>query len=226
TGDMLVHLDPDISENVYDRGNNEWGPMFGQDGSAQGHLRKQTIGKGDIFLFFGLYGWVSKNEGKYRYVRGEKKFHMLWGLMQIEDVIHFDNPDEINRVKEWMKSHPHFYLQGAKQNTLYIGRKDLIVDGKLIAQNCGTGTFEKYRDELQLTRKGSHKLTDWLVPSFLFNSDKKKLPTYHQNHNLWNQEEDKYNLKAASIGQEFVFDCAEHPGAIDWLKKLIKGEEQ
>lgn len=143
---------------------------------------------------------------------------MLWGWMQIEDIIHLDEPE--NKTQDWMKYHPHFYMPDSKQNTLYIGSKDLTINEKVIIPNGGTGTFDKYQDELQLTRKGSN-LTDWIVPAFLYNDDEKKRPTYHQKEWRWKKEEDKYNLRAVSKGQEFVSDCEDHHGAMDWIIKLI-----
>ena len=49
-----AHLDPDINCESLSR-HAEWRPIFGQIGAAQGHLRKNNVQPGDIFLFFGLY---------------------------------------------------------------------------------------------------------------------------------------------------------------------------
>lgn len=227
--DDITHFDPDIISEVYQDKKSkwssyrksEWSPLFGQDGISQGHLRLQNVGKGDIFLFFGLYGMVTKVGDNYQYVRGAKKFHMLWGWMQVEDVIKVDNSD--NKVKDWMRYHPHFYLHNSKQNTLYLASNDLIIDNEVILENGGAGKFKKYSEELQLTKQGSDRLTDWILPSCFYNSDDKKKMTFHQKDDRWNLIDDKVELKVVSIGQEFVIDCKDNSQLVEWISNIIKG---
>ncbi len=220
---MIAHLDPDIIREVYHDRKSEWAPLFGQDGISQGHLRLQKISKGDIFLFFGLFGMVEKINDIYKYVRAAKKFHMLWGWMQVEDIISVDNSD--NKIKEWMKYHPHFYLKNSKENTLYLASKDLMIDDKIILKNGGAGKFEKYSEELQLTKQGSDRLTEWILPSCFYNSDDKKKMTYHQKNDLWRLTGDKVELKSVSIGQEFVLDCKDNNQVVEWIKHIIQKEQ-
>ncbi len=218
-GEMLVRLGLDLLKDVYPKRNTAWRPLFGQLGSAQGHLRGQGIGRGDIFLFFGWYNWVRQEGGLYSYLKGEKPFHLLWGWFQVEDVIDLDKPG--NKIQEWMSYHPYFYMPGVKGKALYLGAQDLVIDQKIIIENGGVGKFSEYREGLQLTKPGSGKCTDWLVPGFLYNEDKKKLPTYHQDLGRWKKEGEGYKLTAVSIGQEFVFDSEDHLGAVDWIVGLI-----
>ncbi|MDD4157531.1 MAG: hypothetical protein PHY08_13280 [Candidatus Cloacimonetes bacterium] len=215
-GDDITHFDPDIIREVYQNRKPEWTPLFGQDSSFQGHLRLQNVGKGDIFLFFGLFRMVKKVGNNYQYVRGAKKFNMLWGWMQIEDIISVDNSD--NKVKDWMKYHSHFYLKDSKQNTLYLASKDLIIDEEVILENGGAGKFKKYSEELQLTRQGSDPWTDWILPSCFYNSEM----TFHQKDDRWKLIDDKVELKAVSRGQEFVLDCKDNSQVVDWIKNIIK----
>lgn len=217
--DALVRLGLDLLKDVYPDRDQDWRPLFGQLGSAQGHLSKQGIGRGDIFLFFGLYNWVRKEKGLYSYEKNEQAFHMLWGWFQIDDVIDLDKPD--NKIQAWMKYHPYFYMPDVKRKALYLGSQDLTIGQKVMIKGGGVGIFDKYRQELQLSRKGSARCTDWLVPAFLYNEDKTKLPTYHQDPARWRKEGDRYNLTAVSIGQEFVFDSEDHLGATDWIVGLI-----
>ena len=70
-----VHLDPDLNFDAYrhrkGRANwQEWRGMLGQAGIAQGHLNKQGVGSGDVFLFFGLYRRVEDTAQGWRFVRG------------------------------------------------------------------------------------------------------------------------------------------------------------
>ena len=50
-----AHIDPDLAKNSLPRLAG-WRPIFGQTGPAQGHLRNNGVGLGDLFLFFGLFG--------------------------------------------------------------------------------------------------------------------------------------------------------------------------
>ena len=224
SGEMLVRLGLDLLKDVYPIRDLDWRPLFGQLGSAQGHLKRQGIGKGDIFLFFGLYNWVKKENGLYSYVKNEKPFHMLWGWFQVEDVIDLDNPED--KIQAWMKQHPYFYMPGVKGKALYLGSRDLTIDEKVILKGGGVGIYKEYRQDLRLSRKGSGQCTDWLVPAVLYSEDKAKLPSYHQDPGRWTKEGDMYRLKAVSIGQEFVFESEDHPGATEWIVSLIgKGIE-
>ena len=64
-GQNRVHFDPDLNFETYRYRKNrarwqQWRGMLGQTGIAQGHLDKQGVGSGDVFLFFGLYRRVEE----------------------------------------------------------------------------------------------------------------------------------------------------------------------
>lgn len=105
--------------------------------------------------------------------------------------------------------------------SLYIGSRDLIIENNVVLINGGAGSFQTYRRELQLTEIGSN-LTDWILPSFFYAKDRSKRLTYHQSDESWTHKGDKVSLKAAPIGQEFVFDCANNPQAVKWVIDLIQ----
>ena len=58
------HLDPDIDPTHCSR-QSGWRGALGQDGAAQGHLAKQQVQPGDLFLFWGLFRPVDKLAGKW-----------------------------------------------------------------------------------------------------------------------------------------------------------------
>jgi hypothetical protein len=231
--DTLVHLDPDIIKDVYSPRDQDWIPLFGQDQPAQSHLRIQKIGPGDIFLFFGLFRWVKIENGVYKYIseKIEKPFHMLWGWMQVGKKIELHQQDDYNKqwvsdnpmVENWMKYHPHFAMEKSKENTLYVGNQDLIIDNNLVLANGGAGSFKTYREELQLTAKNSN-LTDWLLPSFFYSEDQSKRLSCHPSNESWKRRGDKVSLKATPIGQEFILDCLDNNEAIEWLIDLISNK--
>ena len=75
-----AHVDPDLDPQAYPRADG-WRPLFGQMGAAQGHLRKQGVAPGDLFLFFGLFRPVEKKQGAWRFVKRSAAQHALWGLV-------------------------------------------------------------------------------------------------------------------------------------------------
>ena len=62
-----------------------WCPTLGQIGSAQGHLRKQGVGPGDLFLFWASFRRVDED---LRWKGGTE--HHIWGWLQIGDVVSVD----------------------------------------------------------------------------------------------------------------------------------------
>ena len=49
-----VQIDPALAQDSLQRLAG-WRPIFGQTGPAQGHLRNNGVGPGDLFLFFGFF---------------------------------------------------------------------------------------------------------------------------------------------------------------------------
>jgi hypothetical protein len=75
------HLDPDLVRGARRDRHPDWRPIFGQAGSAEGHLRKQGVGvlprgedflhnggSGPLFLFFGLYGMTADVAREFEFV--------------------------------------------------------------------------------------------------------------------------------------------------------------
>ena len=70
-----AHLDPDLVPGSFPRLPG-WRPLFGQTGAAQGHLRNNSIGPGDLFLFFGLFRHVKVMHGSYIWACGARPRHL------------------------------------------------------------------------------------------------------------------------------------------------------
>jgi hypothetical protein len=73
-----AHLDPDLSSQSILRLNG-WRPIFGQVGASEGHIQNQHVGRGDVFLFFGLYRRIENSLKGWRYVRDATLMHVLFG---------------------------------------------------------------------------------------------------------------------------------------------------
>src|ERR1035441_10298916 len=77
-----AHMDPDLSALSIPR-RQGWRPLFGQEGDAESHLENQGVGPGDVFLFFGLFREVERSVDGWRYVRGSRPMHVIFGWLQV-----------------------------------------------------------------------------------------------------------------------------------------------
>lgn len=123
-------------------------PMFadghcwlGQSGAAQGHLRKQGVGEGDVFLFFGLFAEPETRE----------RHHRVFGHMRV--TCH-GAPHAIAADHRWTpppRPHPHLTGDWGSGNAIYHGP--------------GT-TARRASPALRLTQPDG-PLNSWIVPSWL-----------------------------------------------------------
>lgn len=206
------HYDPDIREGALDERYRPkgWRPAFGQKGSSLSHLQKQGVNIGDIFLFFGLFreAKISK-DGKYRFVRGAQPKHIIWGYMQVGDIL--DDPTA--KEYPWLADgpnglhrHPHLDRPKDKPNAIFIGTPNLSWDKTRKGADCLQ--FDK---RLILTKEGM-SASCWDLPEFFKDIEL----SYHSAKN-WR---DGY-FKSAGRGQEFVFSADDNPAAIAWLHSII-----
>ena len=197
--------DPDIRQSVYVNPPVDWKPAFGQCGSSQTHLHKQGIGKDDLFLFFGWFRQTEENNGKLRYIPKSPDIHIIFGYLQIGDMI--TEQIDIRRDYSW---HPHANLNIAN-NCLYIPRDKLSWNDKI----PGYGVFS-YDKRLVLT-KDSMTRSSWKLPDFF-----KKINITGQYKNPWrtDPQHGEY-FRVMDIGQEFVIE--ENDEVTAWAKSLIEG---
>lgn len=194
------HLDPDLRKDVKDRLPG-WKPAFGQSKAALSHLQNMGVGEGDLFLFFGWFRETEMNQGKLIYKRKSKDLHIIYGYMQIGEII--DDPK--SDVPDWLKEHPHVSdKKNRKNNAIYLPTDKL----SFIPSFNGCGLLN-YRKDRVLTKDGMSK-GKWDLPEFF----KDVAISYHPHP--W---KDGY-FKSADKGQEFVLDAT--PEIIDWAKQIIK----
>ncbi|MEQ5787537.1 hypothetical protein J3454_06490 [Erythrobacter sp. NFXS35] len=114
--------------------------ILGQCHAAQGHLVKQGVREGDVFLFFGLF------DGE-----GEGRHHRVFAYLVIEQRIDLVTCDEDTRARYRTLGQPHaFGLHGAN-DMLYVGRGPAA---KTVPAS------------LRLTAPGE-KPSQWIVPDWL-----------------------------------------------------------
>jgi len=191
------HLDPDIYEQIFPR-NKGWKGLFGQSGSAQGHLKNNEIGIGDIFLFFGWFKETELKNNRLQYKKGSPDLHVIYGYLEIGST-YTKRP-----LAEKIKYHPHAEYFNRKNNCIYEASDKLSFKKELF----GYGTF-KYNENLVLTKEGETR-SHWDLPEFF----KEVNISYHSEKSF----KEEY-FDSAKRGQEFVIDSNEK--VIEWAKKII-----
>ncbi len=214
--EYFAHLDPDLNAELMKRPVG-WRPVFGQTGSSRSHLQNNGVGEGDIFLYFGLFKDVLVREGKYTFQQNSHNRHILFGWLQVGDVLCLD--DNLSCVPGWAEYHPH-NRKNLKNNALYVSRNTLTING--VANGvAGAGVFTHYSTELQLTAPGSTS-SIWKLPEWFFPS-KGRLPlSYHGDISRWQRNTQHVLLKSVARGQEFVLDTDYYPEAKSWIEELIR----
>ena len=216
-GARKAHLDPDLIADVYPR-EPGWKPCLGQSGAAQGHLRKQSVGEGDLFLFFGLFRDVEKHGRSWRFVKKARPFHGLWGWLQVGGVHRIDDlsGDELS----WARYHPHFHGREDSNNTLYVASEKLQL-GEQLTGLPGAGVFAGMGSQLRLTAPGAATTTQWRLPACFFPESADTAMSFHSNLARWSLEGEDCYLRSAARGQEFVLDTSSNPGVVSWLRTLL-----
>ena len=213
-----AHLDPDINRSAYSPRKKGWRPLFGQSGIAQGHLDNQDVQAGDLFLFFGLFQKVEKASGRWSFVKGAPRQHILWGWLQIGEIHKVDGlaKDEL----PWTRYHPHRHPSRGKDstNTLYIASKTLNLGDEAIAP--GAGCFLEFHERLMLTKPNGSGVTDWRLPRCFYPDNGKTPLSYHGNCK-WEPNEGYVYVQRRGPGQEFVLDLDQYPEVTDWLVESI-----
>jgi len=221
----FAHLDPDLRADAYPRPP-EWRPIFGQHGSAQGHLAKQGVGVGDLFLFFGLFRPVAE-DGSFDPAR--RSAHLLWGWLQVGEVVPVDTGRD--RIS-WADHHPHLNWGADPTNTVYIAAERLHLPrlrerrasdrSAPIHRIPGAGVFPRFVPALQLTAAGSEKVSTWRLPKWFHPANRRSALSYHGNPARWRLDGESVLLSAVGRGQEFVLDCDDYPEAGEWAARIVE----
>jgi len=216
-----VHLDPDLDWKARPR-KAGWLPCFGQVGAAQTHLAKQSVGEGDLFLFFGWFRHVIQDNGGLRYNPEAQDIHCLFGWLQVGAVYHPGVDDNI--PPNWSFDHPHvqkadLYRSVANNNTLYVASQYLRLPG-FRRSVAGGGVFPHFAKCLQLTEQG-HQRSLWRLPELFYPSGNAPPLSYHADMKRWKKDRKGVLLKTVGRGQEFVLDSEYYPKSLDWIKNIF-----
>lgn len=192
-----AHLDPDIRPGLRPSfaSNNCSGTfLYGQDGSSQTHLENEGVGKGDLFLYFGLFRRATFKDDGVCFDRTARQAHVIWGWLQVGDRISI-GPGNLPDSLKSATHHPHLDYRDREVNCMYIGSDSLSVS----ANTMGAGIFKKYNDALRLTSRDEHRCSRRTLPSFFA-----KAGMTYQRLDAWEKCGDVIQGQAAGRGQEFV----------------------
>ncbi len=213
-----AHLDPDLRRESLTR-SDYWLPLLGQTGTAQGHLRMNGVEAGDLFLFFGLFRRVVLSRSKLGWNLSSRPVHVLWGWLQVEEIVSVDSCD-LNEYR-WATYHPHFHRKPEKNNTLYVGRKVLNLPYGSTTPRDGAGVFERFSPKLQLTSPSGSNPSLWSLPNWIYPDVGKQPMSYHGDMARWRKNGQTTLLETVGRGQEFVLNCEHYPEAIQWANELL-----
>ncbi len=191
---------------------------FGQVNAAQGHLEKNSVGVGSLFLFFSRFIPIRGRENQIGIPLDYKKgAYFLYGWLKVGRIAKgmSDIQDEQLRFR-----HPHAtdaYFAKYKNNTIYLA--DTLLSNKSVIEGCGY--FPRLRRELLLSSVRYYQTPCvWELPAF-FNQPENR-PTYLQKASRWTLQENPNSclVTVPARGQEFVFRSS--PGFVAWFSKIIE----
>lgn len=204
------HLDPDIDAGRLRRSSG-WRGSLGQVGAAQGHLDRHGVGRGDVFLFWGLFRALSGDR-----FTGPCE-HRIFGWLQVGEVEHAGSDARpLLKRHPWLRDHPHVADGWPENNTIYIAQDRLILDGK----DCGLPGWGMLNPGRRLTAHESRKPSVWQVPRWIHPGTGGTGLTYHPPERWLGLD----LLQSAPRGQEFIADAENRADAVEWLVSLL-GED-
>lgn len=221
--DSRCHLDPDLDASAVPRPKG-WRPAFGQVSAAQKHLAGNAVQAGDLFLFFGWFRAVEQVDGRWRYIRGAPDLHVIYGWLQIGQVVGLSDAD--GSLLSAHADHPHVHARIGgrdvsdlyrRSNTLYLARDRVSVPG---IRRAGAGLFKTCYGRV-LTETGQGKRSAWRLPSW-FHPDRGTTLTYHARPTRWRADGDACSLMSAARGQEFVLETSRRKEVEAWLGEIFR----
>ncbi|MBU1356935.1 MAG: hypothetical protein KJ620_10255 [Candidatus Edwardsbacteria bacterium] len=198
--DYTCHLDPDIRRDVVKRGPS-WKGLFGQMGSAQGHLNNENVGLDDIFIFFGWFKETEYTHAGIQYIKNAPDLHVIFGYFQIGQI--YKSYDDLPNLAKYHSHANKFSID--KNNCIYEAKESLSFNNRISGCGC-----LKYNKTLVLTKEGENK-SHWDLPDYF-----KGVKISYHSINSFKQD----YFDSAKKGQEFVIENNE--SIVEWTKNVIK----
>lgn len=217
-GDAFCHLDPDIDDAATIRPRpSGWRGALGQVGNAQSHLRNSKVGRGDLFVFWGLFQEVEKRSERWRY-HGSPQ-HSIFGWLQVAHVFSVaTDRDQIRAMHPWLTNHAHlrdgweiFGDAEKLKNTVYVAeeRLSLFPDSNL----PGFGALAAAH-VLSASENGPKSV--WRIPEWLNPLRGGTGLTFHSDSRFSGDL-----LSTVGRGQEFVADIGDRLEPREWLRSIL-----
>ncbi|MCC6427765.1 MAG: hypothetical protein IT435_13210 [Phycisphaerales bacterium] len=227
--DALAHLDPDLDETAIPRLPG-WRPTFGQVEVAQAHLANEGVGPGDVFLFHGWFHAVALDaRGKWRSVRTEPDLNVIFGWMQVGEVIDLERVSPRAAIERypWLMGHPHLHLPPDVElrppaHALYIATERLCIPGTKDEGLPGAGIFREYHPSLSLTAPHASGRSVWKLPQWFKGNQNIPWLTNYPRPEWWSDAAGDVLLRPRGRqGQEAILNCRDRSEAGPWVASLI-----
>ena len=226
--DELAHLEPDLDADTLPRLPG-WRACFGQTGAAQAHLHNHNVGKGDLFLFFGWFKRVERDErGFWKYQRHANcagGMHVIFGWLQVAEVIRICRVGarKLAIERPWLGRHPHLHFEDSDRwNTIYTASDRLVLPGVGDTRLPGAGAIAQFSSRLVLSADEAQKRGRWKLPQWFMAGESRDALSYHGGEQRWQPSCDGVLLQTVNRGQEFVLNCSNRPEAGPWLADLLQ----
>lgn len=215
----FAHVDPWLGPCPWltEMSNHHFGAL-GQVNAAQGHLAKNDVGVGSLFLFFSRFTPIKSIENNIDIVADPQKgAYFLYGWLKVGRVV--KSFAEV-QDRELEMRHPHAtvsYFNTRKNNTIYISDRFLDRESRI----PGCGYFPQLSKKLLLTSKDHlERPTLWELPRFFYDIEHR--PTFLKKESRWCLKEDKMTclVTIPARGQEFVFRNSR--GFHVWFSQLFE----
>lgn len=164
---------------------------LGQADRAEGHLRNQGVGVGDLFLFYGWFRQIGYHNDRWSYVKDAPDIHQIWAYMMIgnKQVIDSDaNKLDALTTFPFLSEHPHIRRQKYNSNkeSIYVSSQHGILP--FSKERCLTDT-KRYQGR-----------STWRLP-VIFNQ-----PRAFSHLKIFEPDGDDVVIRYRGFGQEFVLD--------------------
>ena len=214
------HIDPDLDAETTEH-DGAWQAAFGQVGAAQSHLKKERVGVGDLFLFFGWFRQAEEVDGTWRYRRDAPSLHRLFGWLQIGEILQIGEDVQRARSKlPRLRRHPHLWGYWDDDNTVYVARDELLLAGAQ-GGTAGAGLFgPDPGGRLVLTAAGARTRSEWRLPAAFKPGETHPGLSYHRDPKRWSKTSGQTRVRAVARGQEFVLDANGREEAVAWAASL------
>lgn len=228
-GTDRTHLDPDLRLEALQR-HAHWRPAFGQNNAAQSHLINESVGAGDLFLYFGWFKKVVQDStGKWQFVPSAPERHLIFGWLQVGEVLKIDNkPGPILAIHPWLAQHPHAHGSELHlpHNSIYVASERLTIPHcPELSQLPGGGVFTHLHQSRLLTNATDRRRSFWRLPEWFYSGIDKPIFSYHRNPNRWKRlDHNHWELRSVVRGQEFVMSLEGTREEASWLSRIFLGK--